>query len=468
MSNRDWWLRGASVAGVFLAGFSGWHWLGNAAPLHTPAAHAQAARDSAGEPLSSETIRIDAVHPKAGGLPRVTTQPGSVHAFDFADLYTKVSGYLAQQNVDIGDTVRAGQVLAVLDSPELLKEVERAAASVERAKAQVRQMQARVVSAQADHKAVEAAVVQAQADVQRDLARESFHGKQFKRISELFDLKSIDEKLVDEKEDQFRAAEAAVAASQASLATHRAQVVAAAAKIDQALADVADAEAEVRVAAANLGRAQVMFDYLKIVSPYDGVITFRGYHRGDFIKAADQGVSQPVVSVARVDLMRVIVPIPDRDVPYAEPGDGVFVEIDALPGRKFTGKLSRIAVIEDDKTRNMRAEVDLPNTERVLRGGMYGRVTIELQPAAPAAVQIPSSCLVGGVRDGQGAVFVVRDGKARKTPIQVGTDNGIAVEVLGGLTVKDLVVASNSGAIQDGTPVDATHAAGAEARSLGH
>src|SRR5581483_5395262 len=116
--------------------------------------------------------------------------------------------------------------------------------------------------------------------------------------------------------------------------------------------------------------------YSKIVSPYNGVITARNFHVGDFIRAADQGASRPLLDVAKTDLMRVVVQIPDKDVPFAGPGDTAVVEIDALPGKKFNGKVSRIANAEDSQTRTMRTEIDLANADGILREGMYGRATV--------------------------------------------------------------------------------------------
>jgi RND family efflux transporter MFP subunit len=392
------------------------------------------------------------VKPRAGGIERTTTQPGSVHSFESADLFAKVSGYLKDLPVDIGDRVQAGQVVAVIDAPELQKEVERAAALVESAKAHVAQMQASVASAKAEHAAAEAVVVQSEAAIKRDSAKVSFHGKQYRRMKELFDLKSIDERLVDEKEDQYLASESALDASKAAVATARAQVVASAAKIDQALSDLKNAESEVQVAEAALAKAVVLQNYTKIVSPYDGVITLRSFHRGDFIRDAESGGMVPLLRVQRTDLMRVIVQIPDSEVPYVNPGDAAQIKIDALPGSHFFGKVARCADAEDHDTRTMRTEIDLPNPNNRLRDGMYGRVTIKLQEGSKA-LTVPASTLVGKSEGGTGQLYVVRDGKARLTSVKVGLDNGVDAEILSGLEPESQVVTRYNGAIGDGVPV---------------
>ncbi|HWB01206.1 MAG TPA: efflux RND transporter periplasmic adaptor subunit [Pirellulales bacterium] len=422
-------------------------------PAASPAGRVVNASDEI-EHAEDSVMHVEGVHPRAGGLPRVTSQPGSVHAFEYADLYAKVSGYVVKQNVDIGDYVHEGQVLAEIDSPELRKELERDQALLEQSRAHVIQMKSRVAAAVAERQAAEASVAQAQAEIKRDEARRDFQFKQFHRIQDLFRLKSIDERLVDEKEDDYHAAEAAVEASRAKVATQQAQVISAQAKIEQAKADVVDAEAEVRVAEAALDKAKVFVAYLQLIAPYDAVITHRGFHRGDFIKSADQGALAPMYSIARTDVMRIVSQVPDRDVPYTNPGDPAEVEIDALPGTKFEGKVSRIARVEDARVRSMRVEIDLPNPEDLLRAGMYGRATIQLQEGARGAVLIPSSCLTGSARNGVAAVYVARDGVAYRTEVAVGSDNGVNVEVLKGLTTADIVITNNNGSIHDRTPVE--------------
>ena len=185
------------------------------------------------------------------------------------------------------------------------------------------------------------------------------------------------------------------------------------------------------------------------------MISLRTYHRGDFIHSAAEGATKPLLSVDRVDLMRVVLPIPDREVRFINKDDPAVIKIDALPDREFHGKVSRFAMSEDPESRNMRTEVDLPNPDRVLNPGMYGAVTIILQQATPQSVTVPSSCLISQTGGGAGAVYVVRDGKAFKQKVRVSKDNGTEAEIDQGLSPDDQVIARYSGAISDGTPVQA-------------
>jgi HlyD family secretion protein len=403
-------------------------------------------------PSPTAPLRVDVVKPEKGGLERTTTQPGTVIAFESAQLFAKVSGYLKSQVVDIGDHVRQGQVLAEIDAPELLKAVEQAKAALEQAKAQVLQAGARILTAEADHDAAVAAIKQAEAEIERAAAARAFREKQYDRIKRLFELKSIDERLVDEKLDEMESARAAERLAKAGVVNATALATAASARIAQAKADAEEAKSKVGVAQASLEKSQVYVDYLKITSPYDGVITRRNFFRGDFIQSADQDARVALLAVDRTDLMRVVVQVPDRDVPFTNAGDDAVVEIDALPGTSLSAKVSRVAEAEDTQTRTMRTEIDLPNKEKLLRQGMYGRVTIHLRKSS-AALRIPSTSLVGGVTDSKGEVYVVRGGTAHLTTIRLGRDDGVHIEVLGGLMPADDVVHHPGSGLHEGARV---------------
>jgi RND family efflux transporter MFP subunit len=317
-------------------------------------------------------------------------------------------------------------------------------------------MQARVLTAEAEKKASEAAVVQADATAKSTAAALRFRQQQLKRMKDLFALQSIEERLVDEKTEQRDAALEGHHAAEAATLTSRAQVMAAQAKIEQAKADVKEALADVQVAQAQLEKAQVLVIYSTITAPFDGIVTQRSLFVGDFVRAAtESGNRTPLLTVQRTDLFRVVVQVPDRDVPFCDPGDQAIVQIDALPGQQFPGKVARIASSEDPDTRLMRVEIDLPSPKDQIRSGMYGRVTIILDKAADQ-FSIPSSCLVGRSQDGKAHIYVVKDGHARLTAIEVGQDNGLRVAVLRGLQLTDQVIESPGSDVADKTPVIAS------------
>ena len=402
---------------------------------------------------SAVGIPVEATTPRPGGIERKTTQAGSVHAFEHASLYSKVSGFLKVQNVDIGDRVKQGQVLAVIDDPEVDEAVQQNVASLAQSKARVAVAQESVKSAEAEKGAAEAMVTQAEADIVAKVSNRELQDKQLKRIASLVARGAVEDKLEDEQKDRFDVATADLGFARAVVLSAKAVVLSKAALIGKAKADLDEARANVEIAEANLAKARVMQDYTRITSPYDGVVTLRSFHRGDFVRSASEGGDVPLLAVARTDKMRVVLPIPDTDVPYVDQGDPAVLRMDALPGMAFQGVVSRYSESEDSSSRNMRTEVDLPNPDGKLREGMYGRVTVILQPAAKDAVTIPSSALIDQTGTGQGNVFVIRDGKSRRVAVQVTKDNGVDAEIVNGLTVDDHVIVSYNGTVADGTPV---------------
>ncbi|HEX3871408.1 MAG TPA: efflux RND transporter periplasmic adaptor subunit [Pirellulales bacterium] len=403
---------------------------------------------------------MEVVHPIKGGIARTTVQPGSAQPFESAALFARVSGYLKYQAVDIGSRVKQGEVLAQIDIPELEEELNRERANLDQAKAEVVQANSQVRSAEADVNAADAAVEQAESELKRFEAERDFRSKQYKRISDLFALHSIEERLVDEKLEQLHSAEAGYTSGQAAVRSAREQASAARARVDRAQADVLVAKAKAEVAQAEVAKTAVMVSYGKIISPYDGVVTQRNFHRGAFIRDADHGPELPLLEVNRTDLMRIVIMVPERDVPFVQPGDDVTIRFDALPTHPFAGKIARIAAEEVPESRSMRVEVDIPNPKGLITSGMYGRAEILLE-SPTNNLTIPSACMVGNsASNAKAQVFVVRDNKIRLTDISLGKDTGTRAEVLSGLSATDQVVLSPSSTLTDGTPVEPIPAIG--------
>ncbi|HBI42679.1 MAG TPA: efflux RND transporter periplasmic adaptor subunit [Planctomycetales bacterium] len=460
MSIWKWWLVVAAVALAFTAGGAYYLTKSSGSPETL-------ARDE-GEPTASDEIRVEVTHPLKGAMPRTSKGPGSVQSFESAELVAGASGYLKTQTVDIGDRVTTGQVLAKVDVPDLDKQVKRHRAAVEAAQAHVTQMDAHVVSAQADVSAAKAEVVRAQAAITSTHAKAVFRGKQFRRMQDLYNAGRnpvIDERLVDEHQDDRDAAVAAEDEAHATLAKANAMVAAADAKVLQAQADVVAAAADVKVAKAEVEKAQVMVQFATITSPYTGVITYRAMDPGGYVRAATDGGSRPLLTVERTDKMRVVFQMPDRDVPYCNVGNRAVVEIDALPGPPLEAKVSRTASSEDTGSRTMHVEIDLEkNPTGKIAQGMYGHVTIFLDQSADL-LSVPSSCLTGKGEQGKGSVFVVRDGKACLTPVIVGSDNGVRIAIPKGLEADDQIVLHPTGDLVDGAAVVASPEAPEEPKS---
>jgi HlyD family secretion protein len=405
-------------------------------------------------------IAVEVMSPRRGGIARKCLQPGSIEPFEAADLYSKVSGFLIEQDVDIGYPVKAGDVLARISVPEYEKQVKADAAEVARAEARVDQVNAAIVTAKADLMAATVAIGLAKAEKQSKESYLDYCRRQRDRIKKVVSNGVIVDQVGDEVQRQYQEAVAADLGAREAVALAVHKEAAARARVQQAKADLKYAQAETATARARLEKSQVMLDYTTIRSPYTGVVTKRNFHRGDFIRSADAGGDRlPILAVERTDVMRVIIQVPERDVPFVDCGDPAVVAVDALPGVVFKTRdgdkveVSRLAASEDPQTRMMRTEVHLKNPDGKLRRGMFGRVTLDLQTGAPGAFRIPSAALSGKAEGGKAVIRLIRDGKAAFVPVTIGSDNGSEVEILSGLSAEDRVIIRAAGPVNDGDAV---------------
>jgi HlyD family secretion protein len=421
--------------------------------------------ETAPQTPSVNVIRVQVATPKPGEIPRTVRQPGSVHVYNYANVFAKVSGYLQTLNVDIGSRVKKGDVLAVLYAPEIIEGRRQAAAELKQAQAQVLVMEAAVETAQADVKAAEAMVQQSQADLKRAEANLEYRQIDFNRESALFKQHAVEEVLVDESRKNLEAAIADKDLKEAAISTAKAQLAAKQARLTQANADVESAKAKVNVSKAALGKAEDYESYLTLRSDYNGVVTLRNFHEGDFVKAAEQGGQLPMLSVAETDLMRVVVQVDDKSAPYTFPGNDAVVTLDELPGETFKAKVARTAdiigggtedgTLEQVQNKTMRTEIDLPNPDGRIKGGMYGWVTIQLKipPNAVESVTIPATCLTGTYEDGTDRVFVLQDGHAHGKRVKILHENGVDMTV-SGIGPHERVISASSGSLYEGAPVE--------------
>ncbi|HEX3868910.1 MAG TPA: efflux RND transporter periplasmic adaptor subunit, partial [Pirellulales bacterium] len=286
------------------------------------------------ESTAPKKIRVTVVHPQTGGVPWSVTRPASIHAFYHVDLYAKEAGFLQHQTVDIGDKVKKDQVIAQIYAPEIEAGVVKANADVRKAEAMVNVAHARVDEAKANLVEAGAKLDESKADLISADATLTLRQEQLARIAELAKLNSIQEELVDEKRAAERSAEADRISALKAVDTAQAGVASAAAGVARSEADLANAQADVQVAQAEQTQATTMEDYTRIRAPFDGVVTKRNFQNGDFIRNATSGATQPVLSVSETDLMRVIVWVPDQDVPNTRQGVPVTLNIDALNGHE--------------------------------------------------------------------------------------------------------------------------------------
>src|SRR5262249_32126870 len=156
------------------------------------------------------------------------------------------------------------------------------------------------------------------------------------------------------------------------------------------------------------------------------------------IQSAATGKPDPLFTVARVDRLRIITDIREGDAGWLKVGQPAGFEADAARGQQFAGKVTRFADALDPATRTMRTEVELDAPVAGLRPGMFGSVTITLVDA-PNALVLPTSALLAG--PGKPAVMIVEGGRARRHEIELGFNDGIRVQITGGLTGSEEILA---------------------------
>jgi RND family efflux transporter MFP subunit len=380
--------------------------------------------------------------PQKISLARTTTQPATIHAYHQAEVYAKVAGYLEELNVDIGQKVEAGTVLATIAVPEMAKAREKQQAAVRHLQADEKRAGAEITVAQANAESAQAALEQARADVSAADAHLKAARIEFERVDELVQSQALAERLRDEALKRFESAQAAKSAVESAVVSAGANLGVAKAKLEAARADLATARARTEVAAKELEELDARMSYLTLRSPFPGIVTERNADPGDLIGDSQNGLSKdgtPLFVVTRLDRIRVRVPVPERDAPLVDVGDAVQITLPALPDQTLEGEVSRVAGLLAEQTRTMLAEIDLPNPHRKILPGMFGQATITLE-APREKLTLPARA-VRYDEHGNSYVYVVNAAsEIEVVEVSTGLDDGQQIEITSGLNGDERVV----------------------------
>jgi RND family efflux transporter MFP subunit len=352
-----------------------------------------------------------------GNLASSLTVAGQFQPYQQVDLHAKVSGYIRWIKVDIGDRVRQGEVLALLEVPELQDQVEGAQAEVRHSQSDITRAQSEVVSAESTYSAVHA---------------------EYTRLEEAS--KERPGLIAEQELDDARAKDQQAAA-----------------QVGVARASVDAMQQQLGVSHATRSRLETMSRYEQIVAPFTGVVTKRYADTGSLIQAGQDNNTQtlPVVEVAESDLLRLRMPVPESDVPYIQVGGDVQVKVNAT-GSTFAGKIIRFSRALDTDTRTMLTEVDVPNHDLSLSPGMYAETTIQLQQKNDALI-LPAQAVV---QNGDQSYVLVVDATnhVEKRTVTLGIQTSNRVEITSGLQAGDNVIAAGQTGYQPGEVVS-PHAA---------
>jgi RND family efflux transporter MFP subunit len=436
---------------LVLCAVAGSVWTHRLAALPPPDAPADdpAAKREVLPKAESKPIAVQVVKPKPGGLRQTAIGPAEVVADRQQQVVPLVAGTIKEVAVDIGDRVKKGQVLISLDAPLLTKDLEQASSAFERAQAEGQEVEAQVLTAEAEVAAAEALHKVRSAERDAAAAMRSKWQPEVTRLRREVERKVVDPQVLTESQNHLAAEEAKVKAAEAAVAAARADIKIKQGKLAHAKATVKAASAAARAAHAVMDKARIQESFTQLTAAFDGVVTKRTADLGNFVQPSDSRLLQPLLTVQRIDTVRVLVRIDGHYAPVVERGRPVELEIDGLPGSEH--KIARFSPTLDGGNRNrtMSVEIDVPNADHRLLPGMTGQVKIQV--GSPDGLAVPSTCLMR--TNGIPYLYVVRDGKAHRTRVVVRFDDGTDVEISQGIQASDLIIAEKQGELREGTPV---------------
>jgi RND family efflux transporter MFP subunit len=372
----------------------------------------EAEEPRAGTPVSSLPPVVAVARAGPADLIKTVVLTAEFRPFQEIEVHAKVSGYVKQIMVDVGDRVVAGQTLAILEVPEMSDDVARAQASSKRSEAEVQHARDELAQAQAGYDAAHL-TYQRLADV----------NKQRPNL--------IAQQEIDDARGKDLAAEAGVSAAKSALAA---------------------AQQQVQVSQVDQQRTNTMLAYSKITAPFAGVISKRYADTGAMIQAgtASQTQALPLVRLSEIGKLRLVLPVPESMVSKIHLGEVVEVRVPSL-NRSFPGTVSRFSDTVSTATRTMETEVDVLNPGLTLVPGMYAEANLTLD-RRQKALAIPLMAV--STQGDKSSVFVVTaENKVEERQVKLGIQTANRTEVVAGLHDGDLVVVGNRSQIQPGLQV---------------
>jgi RND family efflux transporter MFP subunit len=345
-------------------------------------------------------------------LERQLTVSSELVPFQEVDVYAKESGYVRDLLVDYGTRVKKGQVMAVLEIPELEVQLHQDDAAIRNASDQVTRAEHELSRVEAQHKVLHL---------------------QFDRLNGVAKSKPglVAQQEVDDSQGKDLAAEAQVEATRSNLQGAQSQLQAAEAKKEH---------------------DRVLFDYSKLTAPFTGVVTQRYANLGTLLQAGTNSSTQamPLVRISQDDLFRLVIPVPESYVRYIHLGYPVNVIVPSL-NRSFPGKVTRFSVDVKEDTRTMHTEVDVSNFDHVLIPGMYAEAALSLERKRDA-LSVPLQAV--NHEGPQTTAYVVNQAnKIEDRKVTLGLQTASDAEVIAGLSEGDQVVVSDRSGLRPGEDV---------------
>lgn len=353
---------------------------------------------------------VNAAPARPAPAKRTLDLPGDLQAVIESPIFARADGYLSKRNVDMGDHVKAGQVMAEIETPELDQQIQQARATLSNSQSSLKELQANITLAEANVRLAETTYQRWKILQQRGaIARQDF----------------------DEKDADFQVKKAQVEAAQAKLASARDMVAA---------------------NEANVRRLEQTKLFCHVKAPFDGIVTYRVIDVGTLVNSGNGGTNHEIFRVADVRTMRIFVNVPQTWVGAIEDGQKAELRVQELPGKVFNPVVQHITHEVDTSNRSMLVVLQTPNPGALLLPGMFAQVRFATSRSV-STLLIPSDAMVNG-KEGTRVATVDAGGTVRFKNIRVGNDFGNEVEVLDGLNANDLVIMNPSDAVREGAGVE--------------
>jgi len=366
-------------------------------------------REGTPKPVRVEAVRQESVR-------RAVDVVGTLAPVDQVTISSEADGTVSRILADLGDRVKAGQVLIQIDNEKQQYTFEQQQAALARALAQY--------GANDPEHLPE---IERTPDAMRansDLVQAT---QAFNRAQELFKRNLISQQALDD--------------AQAALQSKRAIY-------NSALQTGKNLRASIQASQAAMKLAQRQLRDTQIRAPFDGFVEKRMVNQGELVKT-----QTPVIAIVRLDPLKITAEIPEKMGPWINSGETVQVQVDAYPGRTFTGRVSRISPAVNTSTRAFPFEALVPNPDAALKPGTFARVHIASSKIDPV-LTLPYAALQ--YRYGVNRVFVVDGGKLAMRELSVGERVGDRIEILGGVKAGERVVATDVDTLNDGMAVSVT------------
>jgi RND family efflux transporter MFP subunit len=332
-------------------------------------------------PMTVETGTL-----KRGDVAAYLTVVGNLIGQQTIDIAPRTGGRLLSVNVQLGDRVRRGQVLAKVEDREIVEQVRQAEASQRVSEATIRQREADLKVAEVN----------------------------FDRSKNLFQRQLLAKQALDDAESRYMAAVAQLDLSKAQLSQNDAR----------------------------LQELRINLENTSVASPVDGFVGKRSVDPGAMVNT-----NTAIASVVDISRLRLVVNVVEKDLRLVSAGDPAVVEVDAYPGEKFSGKIARVAPVLDPATRTAAMEVEIPNSDYKLKPGMYARINLTVEEHKNVLV-VPKAAVVDYSNDR--GVWVPNDNdRATFVPLKLGIENTAQIEVLDGMKEGSRFVTTGAAAVRN-------------------